>query len=642
MALSGVIQGSCDNSHYTLACEWSATQSIANNTSTITAKVYLNGNGWATDSSYWNCWINGTQVTTNKDAYIGGKTLLGQKTWTVSHNANGSLSTTISFSYSNGLTSAGTYTTKSGSGSATVTLDTIPRVSSFSLNTTSGTLGSTSFTINISRASSSFTHTVSYQFGNIKYDIATKTGNTRVSFTPEINDCAQIPNSTSGTGSIVVTTYNGSTQIGSTSKNITLNVPSSVVPSTGISVTVNNALSGVDVAGRTTYTVSATNAKGSYGSTIKSYQITGGGLNSGSSSATTTTLGAGTYTFTVKVTDSRGRTASATSATYTMHSYSIPSCSMSSFRADSNGNASSEGTHARAFLTWNIKDIASAQVNAHQYAIQYKQTTWTNWSTLVGWTDTSPAYSGKNVAYNLGGNWNAGVAYEVKFLIRDSYNTVESISSIPTIDCMFDIETSGCCIGGLHQGVAKMEVNGNVASFGNGKQAILGTGSSDCYVHNTNTSHYLQFKDDGTLNYTGTFTQGSDARFKEVHGTVNYSDAHSMVKNTEVYTYTMLNYNKEKLSDFELQELKQTRVQADEQVGLMAQDIENYESCQNVVIHTTDKDGDDMLSISHYGLIAVNQAALKEEIKLREEEIARLENKIEELTQLVQTLLNKE
>ena len=104
----------------------------------------------------------------------------------------------------------------------------------------------------------------------------------------------------------------------------------------------------------------------------------------------------------------------------------------------------------------------------------------------------------------------------------------------------------------------------------------------------------------------------------------------------------MLNYNKEKLSDFELEELRQTRVKADEQIGLMAQDIKDYESCQNVVLHTTDKDGDDMLSISHYGLIAVNQSALKHEIELREQEIARLENKIEELTQLVQTLLDKE
>ena len=395
--LSGTITGKADNSHYSLTAEWSATQSITNNTSTITVKVYLNGNGYATDSSYWNCWINGTQVTTNKDAYIGGKTLLGQKTYTVSHNNDGTLSTKITFSYSNGLTSAGTYTTKSGSGSATVTLDTIPRTSSFSLNTTSGTLGSTSFTINISRASSSFTHTVKYTFGNISYDIATKTGNTSVSFTPEINDATQIPNSTSGTGSIKVITYNGSTEIGSTSKNITLSVPSTVVPSVGVSVTVNNALSGVDVAGRTTYTVSTTNAKGSYGSTIKSYQITGGGLNSTSSSATTSVLSAGTYTFTVKVTDSRGRTSSATSATYTMHAYSVPSCKITSYRADKNGNASSEGTYARAYLTWTIKDIASAQVNAHQYAIQWKRTTDSNWGTLVSWTNTSPAYSAKNV-----------------------------------------------------------------------------------------------------------------------------------------------------------------------------------------------------------------------------------------------------
>ena len=642
MALSGTITGSCDNSHYTLTCEWSAKQSVTNNTSTITAKVYLNGNGYATDSSYWNCWINGTQVTTNKDAYIGGKTLLGQRSWTVTHKTDGSLSTTISFSYSNGLTSAGTYTTKSGSGSKSVTLDTIPRTSSFSLNTTSGTLGSTNFTINISRASSSFTHTVKYTFGNISYDIATKTGNTSVSFTPEINDATQIPNSTSGTGSIKVITYNGSTEIGSTSKNITLSVPSTVVPSVGVSVVVNNALSGVDVAGKTTYTVSATNAKGAYGSTIKSYQITGGGLNSTSSSATTKTLGAGTYTFTVKVTDSRGRTASSTSNTYTMHAYSVPSCKITSYRADKNGNASSEGTYARAYLTWTIKDIASAQVNAHQYAIQWKRTTDSNWGTLVSWTNTSPAYSAKNVQYDLGGDWNAGVEYQVKFLIRDSYNTVEAISTVPTIDSMLDIELDGVCIGGLHQNVAKLEVNGNISISGNGKRMTVGTGSSDTYLRNTNTSHYLQFKDDGTLNYTGTFTQGSDARFKEVHDTVNYSDAHSMVKNTEIYTYTMLNQNKEKLSDFELYELKQTRVQADEQIGIMAQDIQDYESCQNVVIPTTDIDGDDMLTISHYGLIAVNQAALKEEIKLREEEIARLENKIEELTQLVQTLLNKE
>ena len=102
----------------------------------------MNGNGYTTSSSYWSCVINGTTVTSNKSASIGGKTLLGTRTWTVNHNNDGTASVGISFSYSNGLSSSGTYTTKTGSGSATVKLDTIARGSSMSLNRSSATIGS--------------------------------------------------------------------------------------------------------------------------------------------------------------------------------------------------------------------------------------------------------------------------------------------------------------------------------------------------------------------------------------------------------------------------------------------------------------------------------------------------------------------
>jgi hypothetical protein len=176
MALSGTLTGTCDNSNYSLTCEWSATQNITNNTSTITAKVYLKApSGWSTDSGYWDCTINGTQVTNDKSAVVGStKVLLGQKTWTVTHTSSGTCSTTISFSYSNGLTSAGTYTTKKGSGSASITLNTIPRTSSFTLSKRSMAMG-TSQTVTISRASSSFTHTVQYTFGSSTTTVATKT-----------------------------------------------------------------------------------------------------------------------------------------------------------------------------------------------------------------------------------------------------------------------------------------------------------------------------------------------------------------------------------------------------------------------------------------------------------------------------------
>ena len=98
MATSGTINGTPSNSHYSLTCEWSATQNTDANTSTITAIVYLIGNGYTMTSSMWNCIINGSTVTSNKSINVSGKTELGRRTWTVNHNSNGTCSTTISFS----------------------------------------------------------------------------------------------------------------------------------------------------------------------------------------------------------------------------------------------------------------------------------------------------------------------------------------------------------------------------------------------------------------------------------------------------------------------------------------------------------------------------------------------------------------
>ena len=185
------LTGSCDNSRYSLTCEYSFTQNVSANTSTITAKVYLNGNGYTTTSSHWSCVINGTTVTSNKSASIGGKTLLGSKTWTVNHASDGTCKTTISFSYKNGLSSAGTYTTKTGSGSASITLTTIPRGSTISLNRTSATIGSDAITVSLSRASSSYTHKVQLYFGSYGALLAEGIG-TSYTFTPNISLCSQI------------------------------------------------------------------------------------------------------------------------------------------------------------------------------------------------------------------------------------------------------------------------------------------------------------------------------------------------------------------------------------------------------------------------------------------------------------------
>ena len=453
------LTGSCDNSRYSLTCEYSFTQNVSANTSTITAKVYLNGNGYTTTSSHWSCVINGTTVTSNKSASIGGKTLLGSKTWTVNHASDGTCKTTISFSYKNGLSSAGTYTTRSGSGSSSVTLTTIPRGSSFTLNRTSATIGSDQITATISRASSSFTHTVIYKFGSITADQVTKTTATSVSFTPAIGDCNQIPNATSGTGTVIVDTYNGSTKIGTASKSITLNVPSSVVPTIGsVTATGNNLLSGIYVAGKSTVTAKINSAAGAYGSTIKSYSISGAGISSSSSSATSGVLGAGSYTITGKVTDSRGRTASK-SISITVHSYYAPSLSIDLYRCNSDGTKNDSGTYARVYINQSTHNIGNANVNAKQYKIDWKKASSTSWTTLLDWTNIS-GYEDK-WTHDLGSGWDNTVTYDVRVSIRDSYNTVSASSSIGTISCVMNIERAGIGIGKPHERGA-LDIAGSV------------------------------------------------------------------------------------------------------------------------------------------------------------------------------------
>ena len=121
----------------------------------------------------------------------------------------------------------------------------------------------------------------------------------------------------------------GGTETGSSSVTLTLNVPSSVVPSI-TSVSTAEAASGIAsqfggyVRTRSKLTVGIS-ASGAQGSTISAYRTTLDNVTYTASSFTSNTLNtAGTLTLTVTVTDSRGRTAT-TSKSITVLDYSPPS-----------------------------------------------------------------------------------------------------------------------------------------------------------------------------------------------------------------------------------------------------------------------------------------------------------------------------
>ena len=495
----------------TLKFNWSqSSQSVANNTTTISWNMQVilaSGHTISSSASKdWSVTVNGkTYSGTNSFGSMdsGATKTMASGSTTITHNADGSKQFSYSFSQEFGITFNGSSIgTKSGSGSGT--LNTIARASSFTLSSSSLDMGGTQ-TVNITRASSSFTHTVAYTFGSNTTTVTTKNTSTGISFTLPVSLASQIPNSTSGTCTVKVTTYNGDTSIGSSSKTFTLKVPSSVKPTVSLSATYNNTLSGLSISNKSTVTVTPTGT-GSYGSTIKSYSYSGAGLSGTGSSKTTSTLSAGTHTITCTATDSRGRTGSA-SVSFTVYAYSNPTItSFSVYRCNSDGTANTNGTYAKLKASYSISNPNSANKNSKNYKIEWKKATDSSWQVYKDWT-TLGSYSSTTFTADCGSGRNISTSYNIRFSIKDSFSTASSSNGISTSSVIFNVEPAGVGVGKYYER-GGLDVAGAIYSNdrfianSNGKNVIVGTGASDVYLHNSASGKYLQLKDNGTLAYS--------------------------------------------------------------------------------------------------------------------------------------------
>ena len=157
MATSGKIYTNV-GSHYRLSIEWEASQSTANNTSTITAEMYWEsldsyGNVNSSDTKDGAIIIDGTTYTFSgrgiADLYAGQKRRLATKSKTVTHAADGDRSFTIDGYFDAEVTLEGTYRGRISLTGKSFDLRTIPRKSSLS-SSSSLTAGSDR-TISISR-----------------------------------------------------------------------------------------------------------------------------------------------------------------------------------------------------------------------------------------------------------------------------------------------------------------------------------------------------------------------------------------------------------------------------------------------------------------------------------------------------------
>ena len=441
MASSGSFSGSIKDGHYKLRVDWTQTKNVSANTSTITAKMYL-VNDWSLSINSRS--TNTTTIAGTKQTYTSpaisstGTHLLGTVTQTVTHDSDGSKSISMSSVFYIQATLSGTYY-DSISASATVTLDSIPRASSVSASNV--TMGSAT-TITITRASSSFTHTLTYAFGSTTGTIATKTTSTSVSWTPAVSLANQIPSALTGTCTITCATYNGSTKIGSKTCTLTLTVPSSVKPTlTSLTATrVDGDVPstwGIYVQTKSKVTLTINGAAGSYGSTISSYSITGGGFTSTASSFTTGFLNAsGTITFTATVTDSRGRVSSSATVSITVQAYSTPSfISYLSQRCTSAGTVNDEGTYVRGLVSFSYSTCSSK--NTVTGSIQYKK------SSATSWTSAGVAFSSGTAVIFGGGAISTETSYDIKYTLTDAFTSVSIQDIVSTAAVVMDFKAGG-------------------------------------------------------------------------------------------------------------------------------------------------------------------------------------------------------
>ena len=380
---------------------------------------------------------------------------------TISHNADGTKTLPISctFNPNNGL--HGTITV-----SASLSLTTIPRSSSVSVS--AGIIGN-AVTININRQSSSFKHTVRYSWAGKSGTIASNV-DTSTTWTIPLDFANDIPNSASGTGTVYVDTYSGSTKTGTQSTTLTASVPANVKPTfTGVFLSDLNGAAQNLIPKSDTFIQVISNIKvafngavGSYGSSITGYYAEIVGKNQ-STSSNGGSLGIMNYHGTIKirasVSDSRGRWSDTREVSVTVLEYFAPALSFSIART---GSTSSTLTATRNAKIAPLM-VAGSQKNSMTLTFKVARLGTTNFQVDTGpatgsWTSISNLV---NSQANLAGNYLANQSWVVIGTLEDKFTRSDFMVNVATESVVLSYDRSGVGVNKIREQGA-LDVKGDI------------------------------------------------------------------------------------------------------------------------------------------------------------------------------------
>lgn len=401
-------------------------QNITNNTSnvTVSVKFYRTNTGYSTyGTGTVYCKINGTTYSasvTSSQKITNSGIVLFSKTLNISHSTDGTktLATSAWISHTQVTSSEQSYNQD---------LTTIPRKSSLSVG--NGTLN-TQQTLTVSRQSNSFTHTIVATCGSASHTIATKSTSTTIYFTPPISWASQNTSGTSVSIKYTITTYNGSTNIGSNSYTKTCSIPASVKPS--VSFTISDPTGFFDkygnyVQGYSKLKIDVT-ASSQHGATIATYTVSANGVTYNKSSVTTDVLRTvGVQGVVAYVVDTRGRTAVADTSINPTRYVAPAITTLSVRRCNEDGTANDEGEFAKVTFSGNVTALNNK--NSVSYKLKYKKSSESTYTEVV-LTDYANKYSVSNASYIFPAD--SGSSYDVNISIVDDLSEASRTTALST------------------------------------------------------------------------------------------------------------------------------------------------------------------------------------------------------------------